>query len=356
MLHLRLSKLRQELSQKGLDGTLIINRENRMYISGFTGSSAWVFVTNDKAILITDFRYIEQAQIEAPLFEIRKYEGKILETLSGIVKELKLSKLGVEESHLSYREYCDLNDAFDGCRLESFDDVVETQRFTKDKEEQSKIKKAVEIADYAFSKVLDFIKPGVLELEIAAEIEYQMKKQGASGSSFETIVASGYRASMPHGVASMKKIELGDVITMDYGALYQHYCSDITRTVFLGKPNPEIEKVYHIVLEAQRKATEGAHEGKIGKEVDKIARKHIEDAGYGNCFGHGLGHGVGLEIHEAPRLAVTGEVKLINNMLVTVEPGIYLPGLGGVRIEDIIMINGDTPIIYTEASKELIIL
>jgi Xaa-Pro aminopeptidase len=356
MLKNRLNNFRNQINQKNIDGALIINRENRMYVSGFTGSSAWLFVTTEKAILVTDFRYVEQAQKEAPHFEIRQYKGKVIETLSEILKELKIGNLGVEEKHLSYKEYCDFSDAFSECVLESIDDIIEGNRYVKDEKERGIIRKAVEIADYAFNKVLEHIKPGVMEIEIAAEIEYQMKKQGASSPSFETIIASGYRASMPHGVASMKKLEYGDVITMDYGALYQNYCSDITRTVFLGKPNPELEKIYYIVLEAQKLAIEGASEGRKGKEVDNIARKHIEDSGYGSYFGHGLGHGVGLEIHEEPRLSVTGEIELKNYMHVTVEPGIYIPGIGGVRIEDVIMIYGSEPVIYTKASKELIVI
>ncbi|HEX9060036.1 MAG TPA: M24 family metallopeptidase, partial [Clostridia bacterium] len=234
--------------------------------------------------------------------------------------------------------------------------LIEKLRIKKDDSEIKKIKDAVKVADDTFSHVLKLIKPGVAEIEIAAEIEYYMKKNGAKGPSFETIVASGKRAALPHGVASEKKLEIGDAVTMDYGAIYGEYCSDMTRTVFLGKPADELLKIYRIVLDAQLKAIEGAIAGVSGKDIDAIARGHIETNGYGNCFGHGLGHGVGLEIHEEPRLSPMGNLIMKDGMVVTVEPGIYVTGLGGVRIEDMIVINGEKPEILTSSTKELIIL
>jgi Xaa-Pro aminopeptidase len=226
----------------------------------------------------------------------------------------------------------------------------------KDDYELDIIKKAVKIADDAFTHILPYIKPGIAEIEIAAEMEYYMKKAGAIGASFETIVASGQRSSMPHGVASDKKLELGDPITLDYGAYYEHYCSDMTRTVFLGQPKDEMKKIYNIVLEAQLKSSEGAAAGLLGKDIDLIARDIIYKNGYENNFGHGLGHSVGLEIHEDPRFSPSGNIKIENDMVITVEPGIYVSGLGGVRIEDIILINDDKPINLTKSSKEMIIL
>lgn len=352
----RLSTFRSKMKELKIEGALITKRENYMYLSGFSGTSANLLITDKKAYLLTDFRYIEQSTQQAPLFEIVQHKPDIIDTIFEIINSEGLKKLGFEDQSSSYSSYRAFIDKFKDTELIGIGLVVDDLRSIKDEQEIETINKAVQIADGAFKHVLSIIKPGITELDVAAELEYKMKKLGASGASFETIVASGLRSSMPHGIASEKKLELGDTITMDFGAMYNHYCSDITRTVFLGQPNKKMIDIYNIVLNAQLTSEKGAKKGLTGKEVDKIARDIIYKNGFEGKFGHGLGHGVGLEIHESPRLSMGGDKILENNMAVTIEPGIYVEGLGGVRIEDTIIINNDNPIVLTQSEKDMIIL
>lgn len=352
----RLISFRSKLTELKLDGALIAKRENYMYLSGFTGTSANLLITQNKAYLLTDFRYVEQSSKQAPLFEIIMHKPEIKDSINEIINSEEIKNLGFEDQSVSYAAYKAYADKFAGAELKGIGEIVDDMRSIKDTREIELINKAVEIADGAFAHVLPLIKPGVTELDVAAELEYMMKKLGASGPSFETIVASGVRSSMPHGVASQKKLELGDTITLDFGAIYNHYCSDMTRTVFLGQPDKKMIEIYNIVLEAQLTSEKGAVKGRTGREVDKIARDIIYGKGFEGKFGHGLGHSLGLEIHENPRLSVGGDRILENNMAVTVEPGIYIEGLGGVRIEDTIIIRDDDPIVLTKSSKDIIIL
>jgi Xaa-Pro aminopeptidase len=352
----RLVNFRKQLKEIGIDAALVTKRENYMYLSGFTGTSAHLLVSQEDAFLITDFRYIEQASIQAPLFKIVKYTEKVTDMIGGLLKDKKIGSLGFEEIYLTVEKYNVYKSAFQLKDFCPIGNVIEGLRMIKDSEEIDIISKAVEIADNAFTHVLSLIKPGIREIEIAAELEYYMKKQGAKGVSFETIVASGKRSAMPHGTASDKVLENKDAVTLDFGCIYEDYCSDMTRTVFLGEPGEEMKKVYGVVLEAQLKALEGACSGVKGKEVDSLARKIISDNGYGNNFGHGLGHGVGLEVHEEPRLSPAGEIKMEDGMVVTVEPGIYIPNLGGVRIEDMIVIDKGMPKVLTRSPKDIIVI
>lgn len=352
----RLKKFREVLTKKGLDGALVTKRENYMYLSGFTGTSAFLIITQEHAVLLTDFRYVEQAAAQAPLFKIEKYQGNIISALNEVIKSQGIEKLGFEEGNVTFEKYNEFVTKLGIRKFIPLESAIEKLRAFKDQFELEVIKKAVKIADDAFTHILPYIKPGVTEIEIAAEMEYYMKKAGAISASFETIIASGLRSSMPHGVASDKKIEQGDSITLDFGAYYQHYCSDITRTVFLGQPKEEMKKIYNIVLEAQLKASEGAAAGLFGKDIDLIARDIIYKNGFEKNFGHGLGHSVGLEIHESPRFSPSEDAKIENGMVITVEPGIYVSGLGGVRIEDCILINDDKPVTLTQSTKEMIIL
>jgi Xaa-Pro aminopeptidase len=352
----RLDAFRTKIRDLEIDGALITKRENYMYLSGFTGTSANLLITDKKAYLLTDFRYIEQSAKQAPLFEIVQHKPEITDTIYELISSEGIRKLGFEDQSASYSTYKSFADKFINTGLTGIGSTIDDLRIIKDSQEIETINKAVQIADSAFTHVLSLIKPGITELDIAAELEYKMKKLGASGASFETIVASGLRSSMPHGIASEKRLELGDAITMDFGALYNQYCSDITRTVFLGQPKKELSDIYKIVLNAQITSENGAVRGKTGREVDRIARDIIYKNGFEGKFGHGLGHGVGLEIHESPRLSMGGDRILENNMAVTIEPGIYVEGLGGVRIEDTIIIMDDSPIVLTKSNKELIII
>lgn len=352
----RLSSFRNKIKALKIEAALITKRENYMYLSGFTGSSANLLITDKKAYLLTDFRYIQQSTNQAPLFEIVEHKPDVIDTIYEIINSENIKILGFEDQSASYANYKAFTNKLTNTELIGIGKLVDDLRSIKDAREIEIINKAVQIADGAFSHILSLIKPGITELDVAAELEYKMKKLGASSASFETIVASGLRSSMPHGVASEKRLELGDTITLDFGAMYMHYCSDITRTVFLGQPSKKMLDIYNIVLEAQLTSEKGAIKGRTGKEVDKIARDIIYSNGFEGKFGHGLGHGVGLEIHENPRLSISGDKILENNMAVTVEPGIYVEGLGGVRIEDTIIISDDYPIVLTKSSKDLIIL
>jgi Xaa-Pro aminopeptidase len=353
----RLKKLREKMSEKDLDAVLVTKRENCFYLSSFTGTSACLIITQNEALLVTDFRYVEQATRQSPAYQIIKYAGELVDSLAQMLSTRGIRKLGFEEMNMSYGTYIKYRDKFGDTELLPIEGMIENLRIIKDKEELDTIKKAVQISDNAFEHILKFLKPGIAEIEVAAELEYFMKKQGATRASFDIIVASGIRSALPHGVASEKKLEFGDSVTLDYGALYNGYCSDITRTVFIGKADKELEKIYKIVLEAQLAALEKAARGMKGSEVDYIARDIITKSGYGDNFGHGLGHGVGLEIHEEPRFSpYTGNTIMENGMVVTVEPGIYISGLAGVRIEDMIIINDDSPINLTSTNKEFIIL
>ena len=352
----RIRELRSILSQKGMDAALITKRENYIYMSNFTGTFANLLITHDKAILVTDFRYTEQAKEQAQLYDVVQYQGNLNVTLNDLLTSNNVKVLGFEDDYLTFKAYDDLSKKLNVDKLVPLEGAIELLRLIKDSAEIELIKEAVRVADEAFSHVLKFIKPGVTESEIAAEIEYYLKKNGARGPSFDTIVASGWRASLPHGVASDKVVELGDAVTMDFGAIYNEYCSDMTRTVFVGQPKEELKKIYNIVLEAQKAGISGAVSGLTGREIDKIARDIISDAGYGENFGHSLGHGVGIEIHEDPRLSQQGTVKMRNGMVVTIEPGIYVSGLGGVRIEDMIVINDGKPMVLTSSKKDMIIL
>lgn len=352
----RIENLRKKIRKLKLDAVLVTKKENYMYFSGFTGSSAWLVITEQDAVLVTDFRYTLQAGKQAPLFEINTYKGSIIKELNDVMEDKKVERLGFEDSNLTVEKFNDYKSKLNLKELVPLGGILDEIREVKDSFELKVISKAVKIADDTFEHILKYIRPGVAEVELAAEMEFFMRKQGATGSSFETIVASGVRSSMPHGVASEKKLENGDAITFDFGALYNGYCSDMTRTVFLGKPDKKLEKIYKIVLEAQIESSKGVKKGANGKDIDAIARDYIAQNGYGENFGHGLGHGVGLEIHEEPRLSMTAGKNMKNGMVVTVEPGIYVDGLGGVRIEDMVVVKDENPMILTSSSKEMIIL
>lgn len=352
----RLKNLRSKIKKSEADAVLVTKRENYIYLSGFTGTMAYLVITAGKAVLITDFRYTEQASHQAPGYQIIQYKGSIINALKEVIEENKIEKLAFEDFSMTVQSYTELREKLGIKNFVPFGEAIEELRQIKDEGELETIKRAVEIADETFTYILGSIKPGIAEVELAAEMEYHMKKLGATGPSFETIVASGKRASMPHGVASEKKLEAGDVITLDFGALYNGYCSDMTRTVFLGEPVKELARIYTIVLDAQLKSLEGVKKGRTGKEIDLIARQIIAGAGFGDNFGHGLGHSVGLEIHEEPRLSMKGTKKMKDGMVVTVEPGIYVNGLGGVRIEDMVVVKGDSPVILTTSTKEMIVI
>lgn len=351
---MKINKLRKVMNQKGLEAVVILSPYNRRYLSGFTGTSGSLLITQDKSLLITDFRYIQQANDQAQDFEVINQEGPMLGKINELIKEDQYKNVGVETHLITYNEYQALNT--DAVELSSIEGVIETIRMIKDEFEIKQIQKAADIVDETYEHILKWVKPGMTENEVNNEMEMFMRRKGATCSSFDTIVASGYRGALPHGVASNKVIEEGDMITLDFGALYEGYVSDVTRTFAIGEPKEEMKKIYNIVLEAQLSALEQIKPGMTGKEADTIARDVIKSYGYGEQFGHSLGHGIGLEVHEGPALSQKSDIVLEENMCITLEPGIYVDGLGGVRIEDDVLVTKNGLQRFTKSSKDLIIL
>lgn len=352
----RLQLLQQKIQETQTEALLIHSGTNRRYISGFTGSSGAVVVLPQKAYFITDFRYLEQAKEQAPHFELVDGTSGLWQAVAQICQENRLESLNFEADYLSFSQHAALQEAVGNVTLDATSGWIEKFRYIKDANELALIRQAAFIADQAFEGILQVMRPGLSEREISLRLEMMMREMGATSSSFDMIVASGVRSALPHGVASEKILEKGDLVTLDFGALYEGYCSDLTRTVVLGKPNSQQKEIYDIVLEAGKRTISALRAGMTGKEADACARDYISEHGYGEAFGHSTGHGIGLEIHENPRLAKTSEEILEKDMVVTVEPGIYLPGFGGVRIEDDVRITENGCEVLTHSPKELISL
>ncbi len=348
------NKISEIMKQYAVDGLLISNGYNMRYLSGFTGATGYLFLTEDRKVILTDFRYSEQAEKESSQCEVFEIDGSYEEAINLLIKEENIETLGFEGQDILYSEYENLRDNLMLKRLVAIRDEVKLLRAVKEPWELERIAKAQKIGDYAFEKIIGQIKPGMTELEVAALIEYHLKSNGAENLSFDTIVASGISSSMPHAVPTNKKIEYGDFVTMDFGCIYQGYCSDMTRTVVVGKASTEQKEIYQLVLDAQMAALEFIKAGYTGCEIDNVARKIIYEAGYEGCFGHGLGHSVGLYIHEEPRLSPKEQKIIQSNMVVTVEPGIYVRDFGGVRIEDLVCVTEAGAVNYTNSDKHLI--
>jgi len=353
---MKLTRIREHMKEIGIDGLLVTNAYNRRYMTGFTGTSGVVLISEKDAIFITDFRYVKQAEDQVKDFKIVEHKGMITEKVAEEVDKLGVQKLGFEEQDMSYAQYSNYQKVLKEVEFVPVSGAVEKLRLIKTDEEIKILKEAAEIADAAFSHILKFIRPGLREIEVANELEFFMRKNGAISSSFDMIVASGYRSALPHGVASDKVIEKGEFVTLDFGAYYKGYCSDITRTIAIGDPGEEMKKIYNIVLEAQLRGMNGIKPGMTGREADALTRDYIKENGYGDYFGHSTGHGIGLEVHEGPALSIRSDIVLEKGMVVTVEPGIYLPEKGGVRIEDDTVITSTGNESLTHSTKELIIL
>lgn len=357
MANTRLEKVRAALAERNLDGALIYKPENRAYVSGFTGTAGWLLITPAKAWLITDFRYVEQAAAQAPAFEVIKPESTVAALLATLCEQQQIKRLGIQGDYVTVDDFHTYADALSGRELVSMAGAVETLRMVKDEEELKRMRRAAAIADETFTHILSYIKPGVAERDIAVEMEYKMKKLGAEGLAFDIIVASGVRSAMPHGVASEKQIGTGELVTLDFGAIYQGYCSDMTRTVMVGEPTARQREIYAIVLEAEKRGVAATRAGINGKELDEVCRGYIREKGFAEAFGHSTGHGVGRYIHEGPRLSVRGEKEILKpGMVVTIEPGIYLSGWGGVRIEDMVLVLENGCESLSHSPRELLIL
>ena len=351
-----LKQIAAKLPEYGIDAMLLNSEPGEYYAVGFHGEGN-VVVTAEKCFYFTDSRYIEAAGNLITGAEIamtghsRNYRAMVQE----VVEQCGIKTMGFEENYLSVAEY-ELWEKGLTAKLVPAQKLVNSLRAAKDEEEIALMRKAQEITDKAFDEILKFIQPGMTEQEIAAKLQYDMLRFGAEKMSFDPIVVSGPNGSLPHGIPSAKQVQQGEFITMDFGCKYGGYCSDMTRTVALGEPTGEMQKVYQTVLEAQLAGIAVTKAGVPGKSIDAAARKVIEDAGYGEYFGHGYGHSLGIEIHESPNANTREETLLPVGAVVSAEPGIYLPGKFGVRIEDVTVLTADGCMVLTKSPKELIIL
>lgn len=351
----RIEKLREKMLEESLTSFLITSPYNLRYLTGFTGTTGMAVITLDDAYFITDFRYTEQAGAQCEGYEIVQNVGPIFDELIDLIDEKGIPNMAFEEAHVSFKEFVSLEMLLE-TELAPISGMIESLREVKDASEVAIIEEACEIADKAFSHILTYIEPGMTEIQVANELDFYMRSLGATEVSFETIVASGVRSAMPHGVASDKVIEQGDLITIDFGCYYNGYVSDMTRTISLGEPSQKLREIYEIVKEAQQKVLDVAKPGMTGVELDAVARDYIASKGYGEAFGHSTGHGIGLEIHEGPNVSRLAEKAFVPGNVITNEPGIYLPGIGGVRIEDDMLVTENGIKRLTHSEKELIIL
>ncbi|MCK6627995.1 MAG: Xaa-Pro peptidase family protein [Anaerolineae bacterium] len=352
----RLEKFRQLMAEQKIDGFLVTQPENRRYLSGFTGSSGILIITPERQAVATDSRYYEQVRQQCPDWELIEagydFVGNMLETLRQF--ELGARRVGFEPGHISVSTLNSWERALKGrLVLVDTEGFVEMLRMRKDEAEVASIRKAIAVADETLVHVTQWMRPGMTERQVAWEIESYMRTHGADAISFEPIVASGPNSAMPHARPTDRVLQAGEPITMDFGCIVEGYCSDLTRTVCLGEPaDAKYLQVWHTVLKAQEIAENGARVGMTGEQIDKLARDVIVEAGFGDYFGHGLGHGVGLAIHEGPRFSFTYPHEVPVGAIMTVEPGIYIPGWGGVRIEDMARVRPNGLEILTTAPKE----
>ncbi len=341
----RLNRLRSVLSEKELDAILISTPENRQYLSGFVGTAGWLLISHENAILATDFRYTEQAANQAPDFEVLQVAG-----WNWLVEQLEKigpARVGFESQHVTMAVYrrivSAIRDMDEGKRptLVATSNLVETIRAVKDAHELTMLQSVIDISDRAMEAVTPTLQAGQTEREISWMMEKAMREFGAESLSFDTIVASGPNGAMPHHRAGDRPVQEGEPIVIDMGAKLNGYCSDITRTVCIGQPDEQFRKIYNIVLGAQLTAIATLKPSLNGEEADNLARNVLDEAGYKKYFGHSLGHGIGLAVHEFPRVGPTSPDILEESMVFSVEPGIYLSGWGGVRIEDLVVLEGE---------------
>jgi Xaa-Pro aminopeptidase len=349
----RLKAIRPLIEAAGVDALIITNPVNRLYLSGFTGSSGLLLISNEQAFLVTDFRYIEQAKNQSVGFKIIRQHEELYPGLSDTVKQAGWTKVGFETKHLTYNVYSEMEEKLP-VEMVPVEGIVEKLRMVKNAEELAIMTRGAAIIDKAFDYLLKIIRPGMTERELALELEIYLLRKGAEERSFKFIVASGLRGALPHGTASDKVMEKGELVTIDFGAVFEGYATDMTRTIALGIPGQLQCDIYNLVYKAQAEARAAVAPGIRTKEIDSTARVIIEESGYGEYFGHGLGHGIGLETHEAPNVNQRSDTLLEPGMVITVEPGVYLPGLGGVRIEDMVSVTADGVKLLTDSPRELI--
>ncbi len=353
ILEKRIETVRKAIDGQNLDALMVSIGENRFYLSGYTGedsqfdeSAGVLFITTDQLILATDSRFDQQARDEAPFFDVICYREGLEKELPSILERLNHPlRLGFEKVRLSYKIYEKIYQTIDSEGLKTelvpTEDIIESLRIIKSEEEIEATRKALHLAEKAFTKLIPALTPDMTEREVAWGLEQEIRGAGAEALSFPSIVASGPNAALPHAIPGDRRIQPGETLLFDWGARLNHYCSDISRTLYWGDPDAQFLKVFQTVLEAQTRAIAAIKDGVSSKAVDQVARNYIEQAGFKDRFGHGLGHGTGLAIHEAPRLSPLKDTLLAEGMIVTVEPGIYLPGWGGVRLENQIVVRKD---------------
>lgn len=352
-----IEKIRAELKKRNLDAILVESEKNQFYTAGFFFTDGAVLVGGNAAWLVTDSRYTEAAGMKSEGVEVLEYtkESPLDGYIAEFVSKNGVKRLGIEENLISYSRYLEYREKL-SCELVPAQEIFNNLRAAKSDEEISLMCRAQQISELALDEVLGIIKPGMTEKEVAAELVYRMLRHGSEGNSFDPIVVTGAKTSMPHGVPGDVVIKNGDFVTMDFGCIYGGYCSDMTRTVAVGSVTDKMKNVYSTVLEAQLAGIAVSRAGIPGRDIDAAARRVIEKAGYGAFFGHGYGHSLGLDIHEAPNANPRGEALMPEGAVVSAEPGIYLPGEFGVRIEDVVIMRENGCEVITKAPKELIIL
>ena len=352
----RVAALRDGLTTAHVDALLVTSLANVRYLTGFSGSSALLLVSQRESLLITDFRY--KTQVADEVGDAARVVIEPQSLWSGLLQQLAqlggLQVIGFESAHLLHRDFQRLMEAGARWQWRPTLDLVETLRERKDASEVKRIERAAAVAIRALERTLAEVRVGMTELQVAGLLERALRDEGSEGFPFPSIVATGPRSALPHARASNAKIRDGDLLLLDFGAEVEGYCADITRTVVVGRATDDQREVYEVVRQANEQAARDIRAGMTGRDADAIARGYIEQRGFGDLFGHGLGHGVGLEVHEAPRLARTADGALAEGAVVTIEPGVYRPGWGGVRIEDDVVLDAAGPRILTKFTRELL--
>ena len=348
----RLKGLRQRLQHEGVDALVVSQADNRRYLSGFTGSAGFLVLSESSAVLATDFRYIQQARHQSPGFEVFRSTGELPKCLPEIVASLGVKRVGIESDVVSYATYQRLIAGAHQCQIIPTEGIVESLRADKSDEELELIAKAVEISDGAFEEVLPTLRSGMSERQAAWELERSMRERGSESLPFDVIVASGPNSALPHHQPSERIMRDGEPVVVDMGACVGGYSSDLSRTICLGGGGDDrFGKIYDLVLGAQLTAMATIEAGMSGEQADNLARVVIDEGGYAEEFGHGLGHGIGLAPHELPRLGRGSGDVLEDGMVFTIEPGIYIEGWGGVRLEDVVVLEEGRVKVLSKAGK-----
>jgi Xaa-Pro aminopeptidase len=356
MFEQRLAALRRSLAESNLDALLVTYLPHVRYLTGFSGSNGHCFVGKRTEYLLTDNRYRDQVKEEVHGIRVVVTKKSLSEAAAGLPGLSGSMRLGIESQYLSVEGLATLKKRLPRVTFVKTQSLVERVAAIKDKSEIELIRRAVDISDRVFRRIVEFVRPGMTELDVAAEIGYLHRKFGAEADAFEPIVASGRRGALPHARASSKKIRSGELVTLDFGCRVKGYNSDLTRTVAVGRLPARARKIYQVVRDAQRIAIEAARSGIAARALDGVARSYIRKKGFGRYFNHSLGHGLGLQVHEAPRISSLSKDVLLDGNVVTIEPGIYIPGFGGIRIEDDIVVRNTHPEVLSRSPRELLIL